>query len=175
MKTSELKFIIIGQILAPWGDGGKLKIKVMTDFPQRFASSSIIYINQCPMTIDSTEHYKGGTIIKLKSVDTFTDAEKLRGKLIEIHYDQVHVLSEGQYYHFQLIGLEVWTTQNKLLGKITEVISGQSNDNYVVKDNEGEVLIPAIEDVVKTVDLDNGRVIIEPIKGLLDLNKKKKS
>jgi len=167
MKPSELEFVTVGQILAPWGVKGKLKVKVITDFPQRFALSSKIYINRQPMTIDSAEWHKGKVIIKLNQIDTIEAAQRLRGQPIEIHHSQLYPLPEGQYYHFQLIGLEVWTTQGELLGNITEILTTESNDNYVVSGAKGEILIPAIEDVVKSIELDSRRITIEPIEGLL--------
>lgn len=172
MKSSELEFIIIGQILAPWGIKGELKVEVATDFPQRFAPSSKIYINRQPMSIDSTKWHKEKAIIKLNTIDSIEDAQRLQGQPIEIHHSQLQPLPEGQYYHFQLIGLEVWTTQGELLGNITEILTAESNDNYVVTRAEGEILIPAIEDVVKSIDLNKGCIIIEPIEGLLSLNQK---
>jgi len=92
------------------------------------------------------------------------------GQPIEIHRSQLQPLPQGQYYHFQLIGLEVETTGGEPLGNITEILtteSGDVNDIYVVNGNRGEILIPAIEDVVKSIDPDKGRIVIEPIEGLL--------
>ena len=172
MKSSDLEFITIGRILTTWGVEGKLKVKIETDFPQRFAPRSTVYINRQPMTIDSTEWHKGKAIIKLNTIDSIKGAEKLQGQLVEIHHTQLHPLPEGQYYHFQLIGLEVWTTQGELLGNITEILTTSGNDTYVVSGAEGEILIPAVEDVIKSIDLDKGCLVIEPIEGLLDLNKK---
>ncbi len=92
---------------------------------------------------------------------------------MEIEQSQDHPLPEGQYYHHQIIGLQVMTTRGERLGNITDIITGKSNDNYVVQGVTGEILIPAIEDVVKTIDLERGCVIIEAIEGLLTLNEKK--
>lgn len=164
---SEPVFITIGKILSPWGKEGQLKVAVETDFPQRFTSSSQVYINQQPATIDSARWHKGNAIIKLSSIDSVEDAEKLQGQLVEIHHSQLQPLPEGQYYHFQLIGLEVRTTQGELLGKITEILTKPSNDIYIVKGARGEILVPAIDDVVKLIDTDKGYLVIEPIKGLL--------
>ncbi len=172
MKSSKPEFITIGEIIAPWGIKGKLKVKVITDFPQRFTPSLKIYINQKPMTINSTEWHKGKAIIKLNTIDSIEDAQRLQGQPVEIHHSQVYPLPEGQYYHFQLIGLEVWTTQGELLGTVTEILTTNSNDNYVVRGAKGEVLIPAIEDVIKSIDFNKGCIIIEPIEGLLSLNQK---
>ena len=172
MKSSKPEFITIGEILAPWGIKGKLKVRVVTDFPQRFIPSSKIYINRQPMTINNTEWHKGKAIIKLDTIDSFEDAQKLQGQPIEIHHSQVYSLPEGQYYHFQLIGLEVWTAQGELVGTVAEILTAASNDNYVVRGAKGEILIPAIEDVIKSIDLNKGCIIIEPIEGLLSLNQK---
>ena len=175
MHPLEAEFVTIGEIVTTRGIEGKLQVKVQTDFPQRFDPSSTVYINQQPMTIESTEWHKGKAIIKLSTIDSIEDSEKLVGQLVEIPHNQLQPLPEGEYYHFQLIGLEVRTSQGELLGKITEILTASSNDNYVVKGDEGEILIPAIEDVVKSIDLDKGCVIIEPIEGLLNLNKRRTS
>lgn len=167
MKSAEPEFLIIGYILAPWGVKGKLKVKVVTDFSQRFARSAKVYVNRQPMTIDHVEWHKGNAVVKLAQIDTIEMGQRLRGQPVEIHHSQVYPLPEGQYYHFQLIGLEVWTTQGERLGNITEILTAESNDIYVVSSVSGEILIPAIEDVVKSIDSDDGRVIIEPIEGLL--------
>ncbi|GAF74024.1 unnamed protein product, partial [marine sediment metagenome] len=166
------EFITIGKILAPWGTRGKLKVEVATDFPQRFTPQAKVYINRQPMTITSTDWHQARAIIELNGIDSLKEAEKLRGQLVEIHHSQAYLLPEGQYYHFQLVGLEVRTTQGELLGNITEILHGPGNDNFVVSGSQGEILIPAIEDVVKTIELNQGYLVIEPIEGLLSLNKK---
>jgi len=172
MKSPDLEFITVGRILASYGVEGKLKVKIETDFPQRFTSGAEVYINRQQMTIDSVEWHNGKLVIKLNTIDSKEDAQKLQGKNVEIYHSQVHSLPEGQYYYFQLIGLEVWTTQGEFLGNITEILDTESNDNYVVHSTKGEILIPAIEDVVKSIDLDKGCLVIEPIAGLLSLNRK---
>jgi len=172
VELYELEFITIGRILAPWGVKGELKVDVVTDFPERFIPRSIVYIKRQPMTINSTQWHKGKAIIKVDAVDSVEQAQKLRGQPVEIHHSQLYPLPEGQYYHFQLIGLEVRTTQGELLGNITEILAAESNDNYVVYGSRGRILIPAIEDVVKSVDLAKRCMVIEPIEGLLSLNQK---
>ena len=172
MKSSGLEFVTIGQIIAPWGNKGELKVEVVTDFPHRFSPPSMVYVNQQPVTIISTRWHKGKAIIRLDTTVSAEDAQRLRGQPIEIHHSQLEPLLEGQYYHFQVIGLEVWTTQGEFLGNVTDIISAKSNDNYVVSGADGEIIIPTIEDVIKSIDLDKGRITIEAIEGLLSLNKK---
>ena len=90
-----------------------------------------------------------------------------------MEHSQENPLSEGQFYHHQIIGLQVRTTRGEYIGEITDILTGKSNDNYIVRGATGEILIPAIEDVVQSIDLDSGIVTIEAIEGLLELNEKK--
>jgi len=168
MKPAVLEFVIIGQILAPWGNRGKLKVRMLTEYPQRFTPSAKVYVNRQPMTIDSVEWHKGNAIIKLNTIDSIEAAQQLRGQPVEIPRSQLKPLPEGQYYHFQLIGLAVCTAQGERLGNITEIMTAESNDIYIVQGSAGEILIPAIEDVVKSIDLNQGHMVIEPIEGLLN-------
>jgi len=170
-NSSGSEFIVIGKILAPWGNKGELKVEVITDFPKRFASSSTVYVNHQPLTVENCRWHKGNAIIKFKTVDSPGAAQKLKGQTVEIPRGQLEPLPEGQYYHFQIIGLEVWTTRGEQLGRVTEILASQSNDIYIVHGNRGEILIPAIADVIKSIDLNQGRLIIEPIEGLLNLNR----
>ena len=167
MKQGEVEFITIGEILGAWGSQGKIKIAVTTDFPQRFTPQATVYINRQPMTVFSAEWHKGKAIIKLDAIHSAEEAQALQGQLVEIHHSQVYNLPAGEYYHFQLTGLEVWTTEGELVGNVSEVLSGVSNDNYIVHGAKGEVLIPAIDEVIKSIDLDKGRITIEAIEGLL--------
>ena len=172
MKSPKLEFIAIGQVLAPRGVQGKIEVSLETDFPQRFNPHSKVYINRQSMTIESTEWHKGKPVIKLTAINSIKDTQKLRGQLVEIRRSQANLLPEGQYYHYQIVGLKVMTTQGELLGSITKILTGASNDNYIVNGAKGEIIIPAIEDVVKSIDLDKGCMIIETIEGLLSLNQK---
>ncbi len=166
-ETSANEFVGIGRVLAPWGNQGKMKVEVTTDFPERFMPSARVYIDHEPATVESVHWQKGVAVIKLDNVNSREEAESLRGMLVEIPESELKPLPEGQYYQFQLIGLEVWTTQGELLGKVTDIISAPANDIYVVQGDAGENLLPAIEDVVKKVDLEKGQIIIETIPGLL--------
>jgi len=91
---------------------------------------------------------------------------------VEIQHNQENPPPEEQFYHDQIIGLQVKTTGGEFIGTVTDILSGISNDNYIVRSADGEVLIPAIEDVVRSIDIEQGFITIEPIEGLLDLNRK---
>jgi 16S rRNA processing protein RimM len=162
------EFLIVGRILAPWGIRGEVKVEVVTDFPERFAPGKVVYLNARRLEIESCRPQKQQLVVKLATIDTVEDAEKLRGQDLTIPFSELYHLPEGQYYAFQLIGLDVITTSGEKLGKIADIMTTASNDVYIVKAPKGEILIPAIEDVVKSVDLKKGRIVIEAIEGLLD-------
>lgn len=105
--------------------------------------------------------------MKLATMDGIAAAEKLRQQPLEVPRSQAQPLPPGQYYVFQIIGLEVWTTGGDNLGHVAEIMPTASNDVYLVRGPRGEVLIPAIEAVIKEIDLERGRMTIEAIEGLL--------
>jgi len=163
----ENDFLTVGRVLAPWGLKGDLKSEVHTDFPQRFAPDRTVYVGQTPMIVERSRLHKGNVILKLAGVNSVEQVEALKGKYIQIPQSESMSLEDDEYYQFQLIGLDVSTSEGRLLGKIERIISTGSNDVYVVKGQDGEYLIPAIEDVVKQVDIENGIMNIEEIEGLL--------
>jgi len=160
--------LIVGRILAPWGIRGEVKVEVATDFPERFAPQKVVYLNARPLEIESCRPHKQHLVVKLATIDSVEDAERLRGQDLTIPSSELSRLPEGQYYTFQIIGLDVLTTEGQYLGQVTDIMTTASNDVYIVEGEGGEILIPAIEDVVKSIDLEEGKIIIEAIKGLLD-------
>jgi 16S rRNA processing protein RimM len=162
------EFLIVGHILAPWGIHGEVKVEVVTDFPERFAPGKLVYLNDYPLEIEKCRPHKQHLLVKLATIDSVEAAEKLRGQDLTIPGTELYPLPAGQYYAFQLIGLKVVTTEGQTLGRITDIMSTASNDVYIVEGKQGEILIPAIEDVVKSIDLKKGKVVIEAIEGLLD-------
>ncbi len=161
------EFLIVGRILAPWGLRGEVKVEVVTDFPERLAPQKLVYLNTRPLEIESCRPHKQHLVVKLATIDSVDDADKLRGQDLTIPGSELYPLPEGQYYTFQLIGLKVVTTEGQTLGRVTDIMSTGSNDVYIVEGKRGEVLIPAIEDVVKSIDLKKGKIVIEAIEGLL--------
>ena len=161
------QFIAVGRVVAPWGARGEIKAEVLTDFPERFSPKQTLYVNQGKLTIEKCRWHRGRVILKLSGINSMEDAEKLRGLFLEIPQSQLHPLPESEYYQFQLVGLEVWTREGEFIGHVARILPTGSNDVFVVPTEDGELLIPAIEDIVKSVDLEAGRIDIKLIEGLL--------
>jgi 16S rRNA processing protein RimM len=173
MKSADQEFVIIGRILSPRGNSGQVRVSPETDFPQRFDPGARVFVDRQPLAIEDAHWHHGKPVVKFTSIDRVEDARKLQGKFIEIPQSEVQTLEEDRYYYFQLIGLKVRTEQDELLGQLTEILALASNDVYVVQGPRGEILIPAIADVVKKVDLKRKLMIVQPLDGLLELNRKK--
>jgi 16S rRNA processing protein RimM len=165
--TPESSYVIIGEVQNPFGYEGQLKVRILTDFPERFRPGERVYIGGIAYTIESSHAQKAGFVLKLAGINTFEQADALRHKPVEIPESEKMPLPPGKYYWDDIIGLEVWTTGGELVGKISEIINTGCNDVYVVTNNGEEVLIPAVKNVVQAVDVKNKRLIIEPIDGLL--------
>lgn len=161
-------FLTIGEVLGSWGRYGEIKVSIITQFPDRFAGLSTVYLDELPYEVESSRFHKQMVVLKLKGVDSIDEADKLRGRLVEVPLAEAVPLAEEHYFHYQVIGLEVWTSDGRRLGTVEDILTTPANDVYIVRSNAKEILIPAIEDVVLSIDLDRRRIVIEPIAGLLD-------
>ena len=148
--------IITGKILAAHGIKGEVKVKPITDNPRRYRKGNEIYIekNAAMATVTAVRAAKDGVlIIKFSGVEDRDDAEKLRGSLLLVEETEVPRLPEGEYYIFQLEGMEVATEDGEVLGTLAEVITGGPNDVYRVRGAaDSGILIPALKKVVIAVD-----------------------
>jgi 16S rRNA processing protein RimM len=163
------EWVTIAQILGAFGVHGEMKIRLLTDIPDRFAQLETIYIHRRPFTMRSLRTTQRGILLHLMGIDDPETVGKFRGAVIEIPLAQIAPLPEGQYYIHDLIGLEVHTVHGQMLGRLRDVIATGSNDIYVVdRAGDGEVLVPAIKDVVKEINLSARTMLIDPIPGLLD-------
>ncbi len=165
--SHDTEFLVVGHVLGQWGGGGEVKIQVLTDFPDRFEPGREVYLDGHPLIIERSHLHKGYLILKLSTIDTIEVASRLRGKDLEIPLSEAHALPEGEYYRFQIVGLKVFSNTGEPVGRITNILPTGSNDVYIVHGPQGEVLIPATEDVVKSIDLKSGRMLIDVIDGLL--------
>jgi 16S rRNA processing protein RimM len=156
--------IAVGKVVAPHGVRGELRIMPLTDFPDRFESLAVVNLDeQTQLAIESVHYHKHYVLLKFKGYDSRNAIDCLRGKVLYITRDKLMPLPAGRFYHFDLIGLAVFTEAEKYLGKLTEIIETGSNDVYVIEvDQPGAkpLLIPALKQVVKKVDLENKRMVV---------------
>lgn len=162
----------IGQIVNTFGIKGMVKVKPFTDDIRRFDELKTVYVekngNQTEYEIEEVKYHKDMVLIKFKGIDKVEQAEMLRNSYLTVSRDSVEKLEEGRYYIVDLLGLEVYTDEQTLLGTLEDIFNTGSNDIYVVKDKQGkQILLPAIQDVIKQIDIENQKIIVHLLPGLI--------
>jgi 16S rRNA processing protein RimM len=171
-EQNTTEWATIGIIVAPFGVHGELKVRLLTDIPDRFAELDIVHVGpeHTRYPIQSVRPYKGEMIVlKLDDIKDANAAESLRNLDIQIPESKLAKLPPDSYYQHDILGLHVFTMDGRDLGHITDIIVTGSNDVYTIKTSDGkQVLIPAIKDVIKQIDLIRHTMYIDPLPGLLD-------
>ena len=162
----------IGQIVNTFGIKGMVKVKPFTDDIRRFDELKTVYVEknstQTEYEIEEVKYHKDMVLIKFKGIDKVEQAEMLRNSYLTVSRDSVEKLEEGRYYIVDLLGLEVYTDEQILLGTLEDIFNTGSNDIYAVKDTQGkQILLPAIQDVIKQIDIENKKIIVHLLPGLI--------
>lgn len=172
-----MQYYRVGRIVNTFGIRGQLKVVADTDFAEeRFRAGQQLVILQNDtvietVTVAKSQTHKGTYLISLEGYDNINQVEAFKGCWLAISAEDQQALPEDEFYHHQIIGLKVVTTEGKVLGTIKEILQLGSNDVWVVKRQEPkkkDALIPYISQVVQQVDLQKGEVLIELMEGLID-------
>ena len=162
----------IGQIVNTFGIKGMVKVKPFTDDIKRFDNLKNVYIEKNntrkEYEVEEVKYHKDMVLIKLKGIDKVEQVETLRNAYLTVSRDSVEKLEEGRFYIVDLLGLEVYTDEQILLGTLEDIFNTGSNDIYVVKDKQGkQILLPAIQEVIKHIDIENKKIIVHLLPGLM--------
>ena len=153
--------LVIAAVLKPQGIRGEIKVKTFTDTPENVKAFKTVYIDGNPYKILSFRvGSDGAAYLGLRGIPDRNAAELLRGKTIEGERDDGPVLDEGQYYIVDILGLLCETEEGETLGTVTD-ISNFSSDIYTIEKAGKSILFPAVKGVVKKVDLDAKKLIID--------------
>ena len=162
---------LIGIILKPQGIKGEVKVKSISPDPNRFNSLNEVNIidNKSQTYLIRTVRISNGFVyLKFDGINSRNDAELLRGKEIFIPESQLIDLESNEYFVHDLIGCNVLDEKRQLIGEIIDIMQQSSNDIYVIRDqNNQEQLIPAIKDVIRSVDISKKEIVIHVMEGLL--------
>ena len=157
--------VTVGRIAAARGLRGELRIEPLTDFPERFAPGARLWLDGGWRCVESSRFQGRSVYLKLEGIDDRTAAERLRGHELQLPRAQP-LDADDVFYQHDIVGLRVETAERELLGKVESIFSTGANDVYVVRGERGELLLPAVEDVIKQVDINGGRVVVELLPGL---------
>ncbi len=161
----------VGQIVNTYGIKGFVKVNPLVDNNNQFKSFKILYIqvknNLRELQVEEVKISKNLVLLKFKGIETIEQAEELRNYYLQAKRSDIK-LEKGAYFIVDLIGLEVYTEEGKLLGILKEVLQPGANDVYVVvNEAKEEILLPVIPDVVKQVDIEGKKVIVKLLEGLI--------
>lgn len=152
--------IEVGKIVNTFGIKGEIKIYPYVSY---FDKINEFYIGDELMKINKKRFQKNVFIVSIKGIDDINLIEKYKGEIIEINEEDRPEPESGEYYIEDLIGMEVYTDEGKLLGKLDDIFNTGANDIYQV----GDILLPATDEVLKQIDIENKKIIVHIIKGLL--------
>ena len=163
MEADEL--IEIGRVAKPWGVKGEVKVRLSTDVPDRFDELDGVYIYDgdekiAYFRIEHVKHLKEAVALKLDGVDSPDSAELLRGFEVSVPESERAVLGEGEFFIYELIGLEVVDRDGELLGELTKVYQGSAQDVFEVATPEGARLVPVVSEYVSEIDPEQGRIVL---------------
>jgi 16S rRNA processing protein RimM len=171
---SSNSIVTVGRILGAHGRDGGVRVKVVSDVPGRFDAGNSLSVSQdATVAEDQTFQIamsrsigKDELIIWFKGFRDRGQAEKLRGLWLCVAQSEVPSADEGEYFHYQLIGLKVRTVAGEELGELAEILETGSNDVYVVSGLAGEILVPALSRVVREIDVAGGLMVVDLPEGL---------
>jgi 16S rRNA processing protein RimM len=164
--------VLVGIVLKTIGLKGELKIKPLTDNPDRYSEGAKVWavgLSETPvmLTVKSSRESGRDIAVFFEEIDSIEKAEGFRGKNLFVPESDVPPLPEGEYYQFQVLGLEVYTSRGRLLGKVSDIIEAGEKDVYVVRGGGKEYLIPVTDDAVEEIDVKGGKIKLRPMKGYI--------
>ena len=165
---SDLAYLAVGQIMAPRGLAGELKVRIEVNTEKRFLLYKQVYLGEerSPYAVSRARIHRGQGLLQLEGIADRGAAEALRDAWVYVHIDDSLPLEEDQYFIHDILGLQAVTVEGEELGRIREVLQTGANDVYVVLGPEGEILLPAIAEVITAIDLAAGTMRVKLLDGL---------
>lgn len=162
----------IGQIVNTFGIKGFVKVNPFVDDILRFDDLEKVYIRRNKeikeLQVEEVKYHKNMVLVKFKGIDKVEDAELLRNFYLEVDRENAIELEEGEYFIADLLGMNVLTEENEELGKLEDIFNAGSSDIYVVKTAEGkQILLPAISEVIKEINIKENKIIVHLLEGLI--------
>jgi len=162
---------LVGTIARAHGIKGQVIVNPESDFPEeRFRPGAVLFTERGALTLTTARFQNGRPVIGIEGVETMNDAEELAGLELRVPVEELAALPPGTFYHHDLVGCQVVRTGGEAVGTVARVEGGAGGSRLVVAGAKGEILIPLVTDICRTIDVAGRRIVIEPPDGLLDLN-----
>lgn len=170
-------YLAVGKVVSVHGLRGEVKVELYTDWPERFEAGMTLWASRGgddeleTLTVTGARLHKNMLLLSLEEVHTREDAETLRGYWLFVDEEEAVALEEDTYFVHTILGLTVQTEEGTLLGTVADVLFTGANEVYVVQGNtlpQGEVLLPAIDDVIRAIDLEQRTMTVHLLDGMLE-------
>ncbi len=161
--TREVPDLRVGRVVKTHGVKGTVQVEALTDFPaRRFARGSHLLVGGRVLTVAASEGTSGDLLISFEEITNREDASRLNGAYITVPLSEARTLPEGRFYHFELVGLPVYDlSTERQLGTVAEVLSYEANDVLRVTGGSREVLVPMLRSVVRSIEPDQRRILVD--------------
>lgn len=165
-----MEFIQVGKVVNTHGIKGDVKVLPLTDDVKRFEDLKFVYLgdNRQKLEIEKVGYVKGNVLLRFKNLLNINDVEKFKNLFLWIREEDKVKLPKHSYFLTDILGLEVHLKDGNHLGTIVDILQPGANDVYVIKDGKKEYLIPALKSVVVDVDIEENKMVIDPLEGMLD-------
>lgn len=161
------RLVVIGQTLKAFGIKGQIKVRPFTESMEVFERSSALFFDDSSYKVLRVHNHAGFLLLTLEGINTPESARRLTGTMVSTYAQNLAPKQEDEYYWFELIGMNVATVKGINLGKITHITPTGANDVLHVQGIYGEVLLPLIDDVVREVNVEEGKMTVDPLEGLI--------
>lgn len=158
----------VGTILAPHGVRGEFKVRLQTDEPEHLLTLKRIYLGDeaAPRTVLGARLHGGNALLRVQGISTVDTVERLRGTPLRILGTDARPLAANEYFLYQMVGLAAFAEDGARLGRVADVIETGANDVLVIarEDGEADLLLPSLPDVVLSMDIGAGRIVVRPLR-----------
>lgn len=161
-------YIVIGRVTRAHGLRGQVIVAYETDWPERFLGLARVFLGDAnlPIGVAAARLTPRHALLSLIGVETRSEAETLRGLWVKVPAAEARALAQGEFFVHQVVGLAVVTQAGELIGRVQEVLFTGANDVYIIQTATGEMLLPAVDDVIHEVNLAEGRMVVSVPPGL---------
>jgi len=162
--------VAVGRIDRAHGVKGEVSVIPLSSVASRFQTGSRLFVGDRehqPLTVRAARPHQRRMLVAFEGIADRTTAEKMRGQYLFAPSDSAPPLPEGEYWTHQLLGCDVETATGRHLGRLSEVIHTRANDVWVASEKDRQVLIPALRDVVVSVDVEGQRIVVREVPGLI--------
>ena len=167
-----MDYIQVGKIINTHGIKGEVKVHPLTDDKNRFNNLKTVYLgeNKVKVEIENVKYHKDLVILKFKEFNDINDILSFKEDYIYIDEEERVKLPENHFFIYDIVGCQVFNADGGKIGIITDVLQSASNDVYVVKDDlkNKEYMIPAVKEFFINIDIDNKKIYINPIEGMIE-------